>query len=268
MKSKERIPREGAAPSGAGRAVLGSFVLSYFDPRLRLISALGFALVTVALASPVALAASLAIALGLVSLSELSFRRLAARLLPLEALLAALVISLAFSVPGEPWLHLGSATVSVEGLTLALIIALRVNAVFIALLALFSGLQPTALAHALAALRLSPRLVNLMLLTVRQIDLLLLEFDRLRRAMRARAFAPRANLHTWRSLSWLIGMLLVRSFSRARRLDAAMRCRCFRGRFYPLDDPVWQGRDTLAAFAWGILLGLLILLGWHGGGWH
>jgi cobalt/nickel transport system permease protein len=104
------------------------------------------------------------------------------------------------------------------------------------------------------------KLVHLLLLTVRQIHLLHEELARLRQAMRARAFVPRSNLHTWRSLGWLMGMLLVRSLARSRRILGAMRCRGFHGRLYLLDCTRWGRADTALALALAPVLALLPIL--------
>ncbi len=99
--------------------------------------------------------------------------------------------------------------------------------------------------HALSRLKAPDKLVHLLLFTVRYLGVLQEELQRLRRAMRARAFVPRSDLLTWRVTGWLAGMLLVRGFERARLVSAAMRCRGFQGRFYLLDTAAWAPADTL-----------------------
>jgi cobalt/nickel transport system permease protein len=78
--------------------------------------------------------------------------------------------------------------------------------------------------------------------------------------MRARAFVAGSNRHTWRSLGWLLGMLLVRSLERSRRILAAMKCRGFSGRFYLVNPNVWHRRDTMGLFAAGGIAAILLLL--------
>jgi cobalt/nickel transport system permease protein len=238
----------------------GEGALQRLDARARLIMALGFAFVVLSLQRPLALGAAVMLAVMLIALAKFDKRVLVQRLLPLELLLGLLAISLVLSVPGEPWLTLGTLQLSMPGLQQAIALLLRVHAIVIALLALLGGLEPARLAHALAALRLPERLVTLLLLTLRQIDLLGLEYRRLRAAMRSRAFVPKANLHSWRSLGWLMGMLLVRALGRARRLDAAMRCRGFRGRFVRFDPPPWHPGEILAGVIFGVVLIALLWL--------
>ncbi len=58
------------------------------------------------------------------------------------------------------------------------------------------------------------------------------EYGQLRRAMAIRAFRPRLDLHTLRSMGYLVGMLLVRALDRSERVQKAMKCRGFAGRFH------------------------------------
>lgn len=121
-------------------------------------------------------------------------------------------------------------------------ILLKAHAVVLALLALVGTISATTLAHALAHLRVPDKLVHLMLFTVRYLEVIGQEYKRMRRAMQARAFVLRTDRHTWRSVGYLIGMLLVHSLERSERIMDAMKCRGYRGRFYLLDDMA-LGRD-------------------------
>ncbi len=218
------------------------------DPRLRLLAALAFAGVVVSLEQPEVLALALTGALALALASGWAPRRLLARLLLLEGFMAVVLMLLPFSVAGSLWFRIGPLEASREGAWLALVILLRAHAVVLAMLALLGTLEPAALGHALARLRVPARLVHLLLFTVRYIAVVQDEYRRLRLAMRARAFTPRSDRHTWRSLGYLVGMLLVRSLERSRRVLAAMRCRGFDGRLYLLDDCRWGRADS----AWGL----------------
>jgi cobalt/nickel transport system permease protein len=100
------------------------------------------------------------------------------------------------------------------------------------ILALLGSIEPVKLGHAMAQLRLPVKFVHLFLFTVRYIDVQGREYRRLRTAMKARGFRLRCDLHTWRSVGYLFGMLLVRGIERAERILAAMRCRGFQGHFH------------------------------------
>ncbi len=230
------------------------------DPRLRLAAALAFALVTVSLQDFPALLAALALALAAAAAGGPDWRPVLRRLLPLEGLMLVLLVLLPFTVAGTPWFAVGPLQASEEGFQLALRILLRANAVLVMLLALLGTLEPTTLGHALGRLGAPEKLVHLFLLTVRYVELIHDEYRRLRNAMRARAFVPRSDAHGWRSLGWLIGMLLLRSMERARRVLAAMKCRGFHGRLYLLADYRWRRGDSAAAAAASLLLAGLLWL--------
>ncbi|MEJ2456242.1 MAG: cobalt ECF transporter T component CbiQ [Candidatus Thiodiazotropha sp.] len=228
--------------------------LSRREPRLRILTALGFALMTVSLQRLSLVLLALALAFGLALSSGLSPRLILRRLLALEGFMLVLLLLLPFSLPGETLWRVGPFPASREGALLALTILFKANAVVLALLALVGTLDAVTLGHALARLRLPDKLVHLLLFTVRYLGVLNEEYRRLRLAMRTRGFRARSDLHTWRSLGWLMGMLLVRSLERAQRIVAAMKCRGFNGRFYLIDGRPWRSQDTLFA-----LCGLLIL---------
>nr|WP_242482450.1 cobalt ECF transporter T component CbiQ [Thiocystis violacea] len=224
------------------------------DPRLRISAALLFALVTVSLDQIPATLAAFLMAAALASATRMRLKDIARRLLALEGFMLVLLMTLPFTVPGNPIIGTGTLRITDAGLHLAGLILLKANAVVLALLALVGTLEPVVFGHALARLGVPEKLVHLLLMTVRQIHLLHEEFLRLRQAMRARAFVPRSNRHTWRSYGFLIGMLLVRSLARAQRILDAMRCRCFQGQLYLLDSRVWTPRDTLAGAGFAAVL--------------
>jgi cobalt/nickel transport system permease protein len=185
----------------------------------------------------------------------------ARRLLPLEILLVFLVLVLPWTTPSPGMLD--PAEVSRGGLFLAMVIALKANAVVLLFLTLLGTMDATELGHALAHLRVPKKLAHLLLFTVRYLDLLHREYLRLRAAMKVRSFRPRMNRHTYRAYGYLVGMLLVRSFDRAERILAAMKCRGFQGRFYMLDHFAFSRRRDLPFCAAGAaLFAILLFLEW------
>ncbi len=234
--------------------------LSERDPRLRLLTALLFAIAVVSLNQLTALLLALLGAVAMTLYARLPFGRVIRQLLLLEGLMLILLLFLPFTLPGTPLAHLGPLTASQEGLLTALQIVFKANAVMLSLMALVGTLEPITLGHTLARLGMPAKLVHLLLLTVRYLDLLNLEYQRLRQAMRTRAFSPGSNLHTWRSMGWLMGMLLVRSMERSQRILQAMKCRGFDGRLYLLDNSRWKPLDSLyLVTACGLIAMLFVL---------
>lgn len=234
-------------------------IVGRLDPRSRLAAAVAILVTVVALDGLPALLAALAGAIGLVALARLPIHDLRHRLLHVEGFMAVLLVLLPFTTPGHPLWTAGPLSLSQEGLRHALVVALKVNIAVLTIFALLAALEPVRLGHAAARLGVPLKLVHLFLFVVRYVALLRGEAGRLLEAMRARAFVPAASRHCWRSLGNLAGMMLVRALERAERVDEAMRCRGFSGRF-PLvgEDTAHRGDLVFAGLTGLFLLTLLI----------
>jgi cobalt/nickel transport system permease protein len=230
------------------------------DPRTRILAAVAFAVVTVSLQTLWVLLLALALA-GLAMLAARlppgpTLRRMAM----MDGFIVFLLLLLPFTVPGEAAFTVLGRPASWAGLEQAAAIGLKANAVVLALLSLVGSMDPTTLGHALARLRVPLALVHLLLFTVRYIAVIDDEYRRLRRAMTTRGFRPRSNLHTLRSLGYLIGMLLVRALERAERILQAMKCRGFTGRLPLLDTLRFAAHDVVFGLTLGpVLVGLVLL---------
>lgn len=217
------------------------------DPRARLLVC---ALLVCALAVThqlSALLAACACALAAFLMARLPVRPLARRLMAVNLFLLAWWATIPLVDPAR-------------GIALASIVTAKANAMLLVITLLVSTIEAGALAHALAHLHAPRKLVHLLLFTVRYAEVLRLEQQRMQRAMRARAFRPRMNAHTYRSLTRLVGMLLVRSLDRADRILAAMKCRGYRGEFYLLHHFHFHPRDAGFAAA-GLALAALLVYG-------
>ncbi|MDI3323969.1 cobalt ECF transporter T component CbiQ [Pontibacterium granulatum] len=230
------------------------------DPRVRVIVAFLFALVVVSSSRFSVLLAGLGTALLLAGLAHLNFKRTLRRVVAMDMFMIFLVIMLPFTTPGEALFTLAGIPASTEGMMHAFQIALKANAVVLCLLSLVGTMSATTLGHALARLHVPDKLVHLLLFTVRYLDVIGQEYKRMRRAMQARAFVLRSDRHTWCSIGYLVGMLLVRSLERSERIADAMKCRGYNGRFYLLDEMVLTRPDfvfiPLCTLVLGALTGL------------
>jgi cobalt/nickel transport system permease protein len=232
-------------------------VLDRLDGRVRVLSAAAAVATILALGSPVVLALALVLGLGLALLSGLSGRDVAARLVHMEGFLLVLLVVLPLTAPG-PTIALGPVALSQPGLDRAILVLLRVNLCALAILTLLAGLEPVHLGHALGRLKVPAKLVHLFLFAARYVAVIGEEAGRLHDALRVRAFRPRTSLHTLRTLAYFVGQLLVRAFERAERVDEAMRCRAFAGRFALVADARLTRHDAL--FAGGLAIGLAVVL--------
>ncbi|ABD87506.1 cobalt ECF transporter T component CbiQ [Rhodopseudomonas palustris] len=231
------------------------------DPRTRLLAAIVFALVVVVLNAPAAAAVALGLAAALGIAARLPLQATLHKLATLDGFMVMALISLPLTVPGEPWLSVGGMSASWSGVERAVLILLKGNAVVIAMLALLGSMDSVLLGRALARLGAPHKLVHLYAFTIRYLDVLHREYQRLRTAMKARAFRLRSDRHTWRSIGWLFGMLMVRSIERAERITAAMRCRGFDGRLWPMqDDSAFRKPDAVFALVSTAGIALLMVI--------
>jgi cobalt/nickel transport system permease protein len=119
-----------------------------------------------------------------------------------------------------------------------------------------------ALGHALDRLRVPGKIVHLMLMTYRYIAVIALEYERLVRAAKIRGFRPGTNLHTYKTYAYFIAMLFIRAASRAERVNRAMRCRGFDGRFYSLSVFPSNPRNWVFALSMAAVILLLVFIEW------
>jgi cobalt/nickel transport system permease protein len=192
-------------------------------------------------------------------LAGIKARAALARLAPLNLFMLLVLLIVPLGTHGTPLATFGNWEYSQEGLRLAAAVALKGNAIVLAIMALVASMDVIVLGHALHHLGVPEKLVHLMLFSVRYFDVLRREYLRLAAALKVRGFRPRMNGHTYRAYGYLVGMLLVRSLDRSERIVAAMKCRGFRGRFYLLDHFAFSRRDACFAIISAVLV---VVLAW------
>src|SRR6185295_11254426 len=87
------------------------------------------------------------------------------------------------------------------------------------------------------------------LLSYRYIFVLAGELARLRVALRVRGYRNRPNLHCYRTAGHVTGTLLVRGYEQSERVQQAMRCRGFDGRFRTLTEFQTSPVDVIGCVA-------------------
>ncbi len=236
--------------------------LSQCDPRVKLILAAIFAFI-VALTSKVSIliAAFLPAFLWTV-LARFHLRELFRRLLPLNFFLLIVLLTVPLTTPGKPIFKIGALKASQEGMLLAGLIFWKSNLILWATIVLLGTSSIFSLAHALQHLRIPNKLVQLLFFTFRYLDLIKREYHRLWEAALLRGFIPKTNLHTYRTLAYLTGSLLVRSYDRSHRIYEAMLCRGFDGNFPIYKHFFLQKRDFAFGLFWGAYLLTIVCLGY------
>ena len=172
--------------------------------------------------------------------SGLSLSFAAKRLITVNAffLFLWLLLPLSFSPTSDSGavIRLGPLFLHASGVSLALLITLKGNAIVAALLALAGTSTISENGHALLRLGVPQKLVALLLVTHGSLSHMAREYQRGFQAAKLRGFAPATDMASYKTIAGLIGLLLVRSWQRAQRVEIAMRLRGFCGRF-PLIAP-------------------------------
>jgi cobalt/nickel transport system permease protein len=204
------------------------------DPRVKIIVTLVFSIVVALNHHLFASVVSLVLPVGLIIAARLSIKKVLVRLAIVNSFIAFMWLFLPFTVPGETIFTLGPLTIQREGILEALLITVKSNSIILMAIALLGTSQIFTLVHALSHLWVPDKLVHLFFFCFRYIHVIHEEYHRLVNAMKIRGFKPRTDLHTYRAYAYLVGMLLVRSFDRSKRILQAMKCRGFKQKFYIL----------------------------------
>ncbi|MCG8470762.1 MAG: energy-coupling factor transporter transmembrane protein EcfT [Desulfobacterales bacterium] len=206
-------------------------------PTVRVVTATVFSVVTALASEHVVPLFALVLSLGFVLGARLPLTAVAKRLIPLTGFLVLIWLVLPLTGAGDILKKVGPFSVTSGGTDLAVMISLKSYAIVLTLMALVSTMHPFVLGHALGVLGMPEKLVFLLVMTSRYITVFEAEYKKLWNAARIRGFCPDTSLHTYRTVAYLVGMLLVRSHLRAGRVHKAMVLRGFDGTFHRMEDP-------------------------------
>jgi len=232
------------------------------DPRLRVAGAVAMAIVVAVSYRFPTLTAALILSLILVLTARLDFRIVLRRLFAPALFLLLLWAILPWSFEGEAMVTFGPVTFTRPGIVFCSQISLKTVALMVAFMSLVATMTVDTLGHALNRLKLPDNLVYMVLITFRYLFVIEQEYQRLVRAMKIRNFRPKTNLHSYRSVAFLIGMLFVRASDRARRVHGAMICRGFNGKFVSLREYPPHPVNGMYCLCIGFALMLLLYLEW------
>ena len=179
----------------------------------------------------------------------------------MKAILFLLLLTMTFNLfltPGEPLVQFWKLTITKEGLSTAIMMAVRLSFLVIGSSLMTLTTTPTQLTDAMEAM-MSPfkrihmpvhEIAMMMSIALRFIPILMEETDKIMKAQMARGadFDSKNLMKKIQSMIPLLVPLFVSAFRRANDLAMAMEARCYRGgegrtKMKPL---VYQGRDRIA----------------------
>ncbi|MBI2424352.1 MAG: energy-coupling factor transporter transmembrane protein EcfT [Candidatus Hydrogenedentes bacterium] len=230
------------------------------EPRVRILVAVAVTMTVYAITQAWVLGGVFVASCALVLAARIPYRDLRDRLLALNVFLVLLVLTLPWNAPGEALFCVGGAQYSREGLYRALVLSLKANALLFVVTSLVSTIEVTRFGASLESMGMPVKLTRLLLFAARYLEIISLEYTALRRTLLVRGFKMAFTRHGLRTVGYLLGMLFVRSFERAERITAAMKCRGFDGHFPRAAATPVRSADLLfgavcgAACAYALLL--------------
>jgi len=234
---------------------IGDTLIYRLDPRIRVGLTVLYSFVVALAYQFSVLTGALILSSILIAISRVSIKEVLRRMVIVNALILLLWLVLPLTFKGEVLTRIGSFAIYRPGVVLAAQITLKSNAILLAFIALIATMSLTTLGHALHRLAVPEKIVHLLLMTYRYIFVIEQEYLRLIRAAKIRGFRPGTNANTYRTYSYVIGMLFVRAAARAERVHQAMLCRGFNGKFYSLQE----FQTTAASWIFSIIMMLLII---------
>lgn len=223
----------------------GTSLLHRTDPRIKIVVA--FCLISVIAVTDIFTVVGLALigTLALLTVARLPVTLVAKRLLAANSFIFFLWLTLPLTYGGEPVYQTSLFSISREGVMLSNLITLKTNTIVLTIIVLLATSTIASLGHALEGLRLPGRLCFLLLFSYRYIFVIHQEYLRLSRAAKMRCFQPATNIHTYKTVAYLFGMTLVKSYNRGARIHQAMLLRGFNGHLIPLSSHRMNRSDAI-----------------------
>ena len=235
-------------------------IIHQLDPRIRVALTSVYAFVVALSYHFPVLITALALSTVLMIISQVRLTAVLKRMIWVNAFIVLLWLLLPFTFKGDVLASVGSFAIYRPGVVMAAQITLKSYAILLAFIALIATMSFATLGHALYRLRVPEKIVHLLLMTYRYVFVIEQEYLRLLRAAKIRGFRPGTNSNTYRTYSYVIGMLFVRAAARAERVHQAMLCRGFKGKFYSLQE--FQASSASLIFAilmMAVIIGLALM---------
>ncbi len=252
-----------------GQHFPGNSVLHRCDPRLKLVGTIAYIVVLFVASNPLGIALSLALLALLYTVAQIPYRLILKSLKPIVPIIIFTAVLNLFFITGEgePLVRLWIFSIYEEGVSYAVLMAVRVVALIAGTSLLTYTTSPIVLTDAIESL-LRPlqklhfpvhELAMMMTIALRFIPTLIEETEKIMNAQKARGakldngkFSERI-----RALIPILIPLFISAFRRADELAMAMECRCYHG---------GEGRTRLKVLHFGKLdvqcaLALTVLLG-------
>ena len=224
-----------------GQHFPGNSVLHRCDPRLKLVGTIAYIVVLFVASNPLGIALSLALLALLYTVAQIPYRLILKSLKPIVPIIIFTAVLNLFFITGEgePLVRLWIFSIYEEGVSYAVLMAVRVVALIAGTSLLTYTTSPIVLTDAIESL-LRPlqklhfpvhELAMMMTIALRFIPTLIEEPEKIMNAQKARGAMLDTGKFTQRikALVPILIPLFISAFRRADELAMAMECRCYHG---------------------------------------
>ncbi|MEO0183171.1 MAG: energy-coupling factor transporter transmembrane component T, partial [candidate division WOR-3 bacterium] len=187
----------------------GNSIIHRFDPRIKIIYAFVFSVIIALQNELIPSLIGLLISIILVMLARIRFVEIINRLLIVDKFLLLLWLVLPLTYPGEPLLKILGLKISQPGVLFTLLLTIKANAILLILISLIATSSIFDIVHSLLHLKIPEKLVFLFFLIYRYLWILYDEYEKIIRAAKARGFKLRNSIHTYKTIAYIVGSLLV-----------------------------------------------------------
>lgn len=228
------------------------------DPRARIISLVLVIVAVCVVFSPAALAGLCLASFLMLMPSGLTLREVLRRLLPVNIFMALLWLTMPFLSEG-PYCTVWGIAISWIGITQALIITLKANAIVAFTSAFLYPVETGTLAVGLHRLGVPSKMVWLLILSVRYVMGMA---DKVRKsALAIRMRSGKGGRMRFKAYGGLFAKLFVSSHESGERLYLAMRSRGYGDHFALRRQLCWRWRDSLVALCAAAFAGGAVWIG-------
>lgn len=207
-------------------------IIHRLETRIKIISLAVFIALAVSLNKIYTLFAALTAAVLFSILGKVGIRKLLKRLFmafPFELLI---VIFVPFTVKGHEVVSFLGLSITVEGLNRALVLFLRMETACVIMAVLFLTTGANEIINGLRGLKFPDIIVALMEFILRYIDLFNHEIEKMNVARKSRGYVKGKHLFnkkTFKTLGDIIGMGLIRSYDKSKKIYNSMLSRGYKG---------------------------------------
>lgn len=237
-----------------------------FSAQSRIVSAFFYAVVVSILPNFVSAFTALFFSIIIVCWFRPPFGKLLERWLEINLFILFLWLVTPWTTPGTPAGPYGIFTK--EGIELSALVTIKANALFFVFFTLVSQLSFSQLGAGLKALKISDKLVAILLFCSRGIEIFEFEFTHMKEAAKLRGFVMKADRRTYRTVGAFIALLFMRAFRQSRILEEAMKLRGFNGTFRVLEHEQWRISDTILLCLFVVSAVTFAILGWGFENWN